>query len=324
MRLISFGLVGLIVLTGLFWVEQLAIDDLKRAQYHEQYLSTALQNAADDAVMSVKSSGDHYDSGEYLLTIAQPQMAVDNFILSLAQSLNMTSHDDLTALASYVPYIVLIDRQGYYIYAAALDDGAVYQYRKKLLPRIDFVHQIDDYYIFLDGVADIRIMYRQDNQWQVQYRSARDWCNLIDNDAVKQFLSAPNYQQRCAKLKLAQLEADLNYIVNLHRGYAEERGCYYDFKFEPLEGSWTGVVERPGFMAALQGMPLSTSRHYQRLVVADYSIARQTQLYGFIDNGIKYYAPLAELPVLVDQSSAVFGSAIEAAKAGYYPYRPDD
>ncbi len=319
MRLTSFGLIGLMVISALFWSEQLTVQQIKTAQLREHYIELVLAHAAEDAVNVTRLGADNYAPYDNL-TLQQPKLVIETFISSLAQSLNMTAQGDLIRLSSYIPYIALVDSAGYYVYAVSPGSESGYQYQRTLLPRIDFVHKIDQYYIFLDGVDNIKIMYFDAGQWRVEYRQLTDWLDLIDNQAVRQFLSAPNYDQRIKQLKLEQLEADLSYIVNLHNQYAHARGLYYDFTFEPVGDSWTGVVERPTLLAALQGVPLSNSDYFDQIISANYTITRDEQYYGFSYNGVKYYAKQADIPADSTLLDDVFYSPQDAAKKGYYPY----
>ncbi len=319
MRLISFGLIGLIVISALFWIEQLTIEQMKSAQLREHYIEMAFSHAAEDAVNATRLGSDDYAlQGD--LTTERPSLVIETFITGLANSLNMTAQDDLIRLSNYIPYIVLVDGAGYNIYAVAPQSEVGHQYQRKLLPRIDFVHKIDDYYIFLDDVENIKIMSRRTGQWRVEHHQLAEWCNIIENSAVHQFLSDANYEQRINQLKLAQLEGDLAYIVNLHNQYAKQYGLSYDFTFEPIGDSWTAVVERPTFIAALQGIPLDNNTYYDRMVSYHYTVTRQEQYYGFTYNGVKYYAKLADLPMDAQLSEDVFYSPQDAAKQGYYPY----
>ncbi len=320
MRLISFGLIGLIALTAFFWTEQLTIEQIKTAQLRDYYVEMALSHAAEDAVGATRMAAEDY-LGSDGLTVRRPEMAIDAFISSLAYSLNMTAQGDCLRLLNYVPYIVVVDASGYYVYATVPSGGGTAQYRHQLLPRIDFTHKIDDYYIFLGDAENVKIMYRQAGQWRVEKRPVDGWLGLIGNETVRQFLTAPDYQQRIAQLKLAQLEGDLATIVNDHNRYAAAHGLYYDFKFEPIGDSWMGVVERPTFIAALQGLPLANRQHFNKVISCNYSITRQEQYYGFSYNGVKYYAKIGDLPVDVSITEDVFYNPQDAAKQGYYPYK---
>ncbi len=320
MRLISFGLIGIMVLSAIFFSENMTIDTMKTTQLQEQYYQLILEHAAEDAANAIKSNSRNVSRNKQLIKIERPNLAVDAFITSMANSLNMTSQGDLIRLSNYIPYIVMVDSSGYYIYAVSPGQESGYQYQRKLLPRIDFMHKIDDYYIFLDNAPTIKIMHRQAGQWQINFRTRQEWLNTLNNTAVKDFLTTPNYQQHIAQLKLRQLEADLSHIVNLHNQYARERGLFYDFAFEPIDGKWTGVVERPTIIAALQGIPLANNQAIDHVVAHYASVIREEKYYGFIENGVKYYAMLDQLPVDVKLTDNIFLNPQDAAKKGYYPY----
>ncbi len=320
MKLINYGLIGIMVLSAIFFTENMTVAALKTTQYQTQYYQLVLSHAAEDAANAIKTSATNDVNKERSLKIEQPHLAVEAFITSLANSLSMTSKGDMIWLSNFIPYIVMVDNSGYYIYAVSPGEESGYQYQRKLLPRIDFMHKIDDYYIFLDDAPTIKIMHRQGGQWQVNYRSLADWLDIIDNTAVKDFLSAPNYKRRIAQLKLRQLESDLSDIVNLHNQYAHERGLFYDFAIEPIAGKWTGVVERPTIIAALQGMPLANNQVFDQVVAHYASVIREEKYYGFVYNGVKYYASLDQLPVSLHLTDNVFFNPQDAAKKGYYPY----
>ncbi len=320
MRLISFGLIGIMVLSAIFFTEDMTLDGIKATQYQEQYYHMVLEHAAEDAANAIKNNVKRDSAKNNDFIIEQPNLAVEAFITSLASSLNMISRGDVITLSNYIPYIVMVDSSGYYIYAVSPGEESGYQYQRKLLPRVDFLHKIDDYYIFLGDSHTIKIMHRQNGQWQVGFHTLLDWLNIIDNTAVKDFLSQPDYERHIAQLKLRQLEGDLSYIVNLHNQYAQERGLFYDFSFEPIAGKWTGVVERPTIVAALQGIPLANNQVFDEVLAYHASVVREEKYYGFVYRGVKYYATLDQLPVALHLTEDIFVNSQEAAKKGYYPY----
>ncbi len=321
MRLISFGLIGIMILTAIFFTEEMTIDAMKTTQFQEQYYRMMLAHAAEDAANAIKTTvkSDSASGNDYI--IERPNLAVETFITTLANSLNMTSRGDMITLSNYIPYIVIIDNTGYYIYAVSAGEESGYQYQRQLLPRIDFMHIIDDYYIFLDSRSTIKIMHRQNGQWQVAFHTLSDWLNIVDNENVKDFLSQPDYKSRIAQLKLTQLEADLSQIVNQHNQYAHERGLFYEFSFEPIGGKWTGVVERPTIVAALQGIPLANNQVFNEVAAHYASLMRDEKYYGFSYHGVKYYATIDQLPVTLNLTDNIFLNPQDAAKKGYYPYR---
>ncbi len=320
MRLISFGIVGLLVITVILFPQSLQIEREVAFQNAEYYIEKAVQHAAQDAVTALKSSAETYAKSDRILTVEQPLAGVENFMVSLANSLNMTSHEDLIRLSSYIPYIAIIDQKGYYIYAMVQVAGRPNTYLRQLLPRIDFMHQIGDYYIFLGDSDQVKVLYRKDSLWQVNYKSRAVWAVTAEDGAVRQFFAAPHYEQRVANLKRIQLESDLAQIVNAHNAYARARGIYYDFTFAPIGDSWNGVVERPSIVTALQGLPITKSRTYNAATVYHFALGLDKPYCGFVKNGVKYYAAKANLPVAEMHIEEVFSSAQDAAKSGYYPY----
>ncbi len=320
MRLISFGVVGLFVIAVILFPQSLEIDEAVAFQNAEYYLEKVVQHATEDAVTALKVSAEAHPKSAQLLTVEQPLAGVEGFITSLANSLNMTSREELIRLSHYIPYIAIIDQKGYYIYAAVQVDGSPNSYLRQLLPRIDFIHQIGDYYIFLGDPERVKLLYRQGSTWQVNYKSRDDWAVAAADGAVRQFFAAPHYEQRVANLKRIQLESDLAHIVNLHNAYAKRQGVYYDFTFAPIGNSWNGVVERPSIVAALQGLPLTNGKVSNETAVYHFALGRDKPYCGFVKNGVKYYARKANLPVAAARVEEVFSSAQEAAKSGYYPY----
>ncbi len=321
MRLTSFGVVGLFIIAALLFVQSLQMDELVALQGAEYYVDKVVQHAAEDAATALKASAQKYAESNRLLSVEQPAVAVRSFMDNLANSLNMTSREDLVRLSSYIPYIAIVDQKGYYIYAVVQSERAGHQYERQVLPRIDFVHQMGDYYIFLGDAERVKLLYREAGVWVVNYKSRSAWALEAKDASVRQFFAAPDYAQRVANLKRIQLEADLARIVNLHCDYAKCRGLYYDFTFAPSAGSWNGVVERPSIVAALQGLPLTERGVYDATQVYHFALEREASYCGFVVNGVKYYAVKADLPVAQARVEEVFSSAQAAAKSGYYPYR---
>lgn len=322
MKLASYGIIGLMILLPILAVESLQINNLEAQQIQRRYIDICVEQAVEDAAEAMMASQQTPSSGGNISSVA-PQVAVDTFFDSLTNSLNMASRDGHQQLSNYVPFIAVLDTNGYYIYAAASQDGGL-SYQKMIYPRINFIHEIDGYYITLSQDDNITMMY-QGNNGQIITSQDRlaNWLMSDIDQSVKDFLNDPNYTMNMRQLRLSQLEADLKYYANAHNAYAQKRGISYQFAFQPIANSWTGIVEKPSIIVAVQGIPTAGGQYIDSIAYSNFIVDRGNEYCGVTINSVRYFVPKAyalDNKMAIEQ---VFHSPQEAAANGYYQYKID-
>lgn len=322
MKLASYGIIGLMILLPILAVESLQINSLEAQQIQRRYIDICVEQAVEDAATAMMGSQQTPSSGGNISSAA-PQVAIDTFFNSLANSLNMASREGRQQLSNYVPFIAVIDTEGYYIYAATSQDGGL-SYQKMLYPRVNFIHQVAGYYIALSQDDTITMMYRdKSGKINVDQDRLAGWLAADIDQSVKEFISAPDYTVKMRQLRLNQLEADLKYYANAHNAYAQKRGISYQFAFEPIANSWTGIVEKPSIVVAVQGIPTGGGQYIDSIAYSNFTIDRGGEYCGVTIDGVRYFVSKT---YALDNKMAIekiFHSPQEAAANGYYHYEID-
>ncbi len=315
MKLNNYCLITLMVILTIFGVEKLELNRkealLKQQFYYDRIVNNALADAGTNLKLSLTTS--NYSS--HLDSEAKVQIVVDSFITSLANTISTNSKAGKKMIEFYIPFIVVGDSNGYYIYTTYnLDDN----YQKRILPKIRYCTQFGQDIYFFQGekIAHLEML---NNELKLIYHSRDYYLNHDCADELKAILVSSNRQEKIATLKRKQLEQDLTYYCNIYNQKLNRLGLHYNFSIDNI-ASWQTKINQPFILAAVSGLPLIKGQYYSKIVSANHALEYTNDYCGFTENNVKYYVSLNNEKAGSVAIESYFTSAYDAASKGYFPY----
>ncbi len=318
MKLIKVATLFVIITVSLFLVQNLKINSLEEAFYKEKYIRTVLENAAEDAAITLKESSNIYGiSSENLFEIKE-QEVFNEFMKSLAASFGAVSEIERIQFNRYVPLMIILAEDGYYtsvIDKVVTDDG-VYLTRV-VSPKKYYSFEREDVYYFFKLSGEATILYQdvEGNLNEVSGSSEEILSNsmitvdtsFINNIDVKKYI-------------VERLNEDIIYSLKAYNSRMKKYGKKIDLNFSSINDRLNTAVDSPSFLVVFSSGEKGGYSDMGIIGSCRFRIKRNDFYVGFEKNGIKYFARKSELKEFDDDSSMLFLSRFEAAKNGYYEY----
>lgn len=323
MKITSFAIIFVMIFYPLFQIASMHLNDQEEALHLTNRYNTVMKTAIQDAAYVLNGSADQSHRPDYASRkafLANKERAVDAFYRTVA--LNFNVEGDSTALgvlAGYIPAIVVIDYDGYYVYATEsfLDVSGQTQLRPVWSPKKPYAYsdaQGNTVQFTLDSFT--KTYDRSSSKWIEGFReevAASTDVSLLQNEKT--------FEGVRRQTIITAIQHDLAYYINRHNQYATRYGIDYLFTLPSIsQEEWDNGIDDIGIVAFLQGIPVG-DQAYNNYAFGGGRISLKQSVYGAIDSvtGIKYYSrKLEELPGEVEET---FDSEKEAALSGYFPIR---
>ncbi|GAB6930175.1 hypothetical protein JCM10914A_41580 [Paenibacillus sp. JCM 10914] len=318
MKITDLAIIFTAIFLPMFIILGFRSENLEDIRYVELKYSSALRTAAQDAgfMLNVNASQGMepaYDSLKFMN--ADKELALESFAKTLY--INMGIAEDPAAQAAlwwYIPALVVIDYDGYYIYALQSyeSDAGEEVLQHVWSPKIPYawtdsignsVHFTLDSYVNVYESAS--------RQWQRGYQkelSGRTLVRLLDNEDT--------FEQMRRITIVNQIQEHLTYYIQRHNQGALRNGISYNFMLPYIaQEEWLNTIDDIGLLAFIQGLPIG-DQYYNNYALGGGRLVKNPVYYGSMDHrGIRYY--YREVCSFGDAILEVFPSAKQAAAAGY-------
>lgn len=294
--------------------------DLQEVNRLQLRYTTALRTAVQDAG-SVLNRNElqqfevGYSSDKYMRT--DKELALSVLLQSLA--INFGIADDSlvqAALMKYIPAVVVIDYDGYWIYA--LDEFSSANGE----PRLEHRWHPKRPYVYTDSAGN-SAAFSLDSYIRVISSTTgeemRGWLeDLAPATAIPLLQNAEVFEQVRRSTIVRQIEEDLQQVIAEHNEFTARLGFTYTFTLPTIpKEEWNNTLDDVGVIAFLQGIPIG-NHYYNNFALGGGRLRKTERLEGGVDptTGIKYYYfAKCELPYNTEE---VFARKQEAAARGYY------
>ena len=297
------------------------VNTIKR-QYRS-YMTAACESAMDSVEIV------DFSKGSLFSVKANRQMAVDTFFMTLSKSFN---REGIYAyeIIRYVPVIVLIDYDGFYIWhneqttvtseaMAKVNWGDIDEFRSWSEVLGDYVIR---YYLNDDvKITDIR-------NGNAYYGKRSEMYNLINDELLCFLNNSEAFDLRKASIITRNVKETIEYYINNNN-----LNVSYNIEFATLDGeNWGRLFKTPTILAFLQGKQLEEINSNIVLNIYSFSGIELTGAYHYFIDNFNYYHCLEEL---IDNGSVInigdkyyyegviitniYNSMEECARLGAYP-----
>ena len=320
MKITNFAILLVLLLLPMLVINNLNVTKLKQAMNEELRYNAALQTAAQDAAKTLTLNVNQTGEAGYVSLrkfSANKEAAVRTFFHTLA--LNFGVKDDPIgerALQEYVPLLIVVEYDGYSVYAPQ-------EYRNKdSQTELKHVWMPKKPYAYSDAAGNslsftlddhVTAYDRGQNLWEEGKRSAVS--SKVNIDLLKQ---PATFEQVRRSTIIQLIQADLEHYINTYNSYAKRYGIHYTFTIPTIsDEEWTNSINDIGILAFLQGMPMSGDQMYNSYALGGARLVKKPVIYGTTDDGIKYY--YKSTCGFSYQPEETFTTEKEAAKKGYHP-----
>lgn len=294
---------------------------MQKVNEYENRYDFALKTALQDGSVSLNRNSSQqlearYQSAKFFN--ADKELAIDSFFRTLFVNFDI-KNDSISQkhLMTYIPAVLVIDYDGYWIYAILEYEKSngeiVYQHSWRSKKPYAYSDQNGNTINFtLDSY--IRAYDSQEREWIAGYQS--DLQNISNISLLK---DEKSFEEQRRSTIISSIQNDLAYFINKHNEYATRYGISYTFKLPLIDQEeWTNSINDIGMVAFIQGIPIG-EKFYNNYAFASGRLIKKKEIYGAIDDatGYKYYFNNScNFPYRIEE---VFSSEKEAAAEGYYP-----
>jgi hypothetical protein len=248
------------------------------AQRNTQY-TAYLDSAVQDCVREMKNGG---DDETMMPEPADRERVMETFFRSLSMNFGYTTREDMERLHMYVPVLLLVDMDGYYIVSNELiegDDGSLITPVISGLNPWTLVSEDGNYMIRyrLDTNVEVTVLKREDrngNPTQVsgdfrdvyeELGSPYELKKLGFDGRDETINPVPDFMEKRNEWLIPELEHQVETYMNRNNIAAayQDVAASYQFTMPQTEyDEWAGLLDGPSCMAFLQGVRVSNSRDY--------------------------------------------------------------
>ncbi|CAM4411486.1 hypothetical protein U9M73_06535 [Paenibacillus phoenicis] len=322
MKITDWAVIFVIIIAPVVWLGGLRAENLREVNRLETRYTAALRTAVQDAAASLNrnelqqfESG--YGSSKWMR--ADKEQALAALLRSL--SLNFGVADDPAgqqSLLAYIPAIVVMDYDGYFLYAADMDlssDTWTYRWQDKKP------------YTYLDASGN-SIAFTLDRNVTAYDAAANHWFSGLQTE-IKSEISIPLLQNeetfdavRRATI-VRRIEEDLARAIRAHNRIAAKLGVDYTFTLPVIpQEEWNNTLDDVGILVFLQGIPVG-DHYYNNYAFGGGRLDLAPAIVGAVDptTGLKYYyrKTCARASELGYREEEIFPNERAAAENGYFP-----
>lgn len=331
MKLTDYAILFVILILPFCFILDITTRSTEEAIYKKTEINRILDTAVDDSATDLLERGLLSKKG-----IINKEKAVETFFNSLYLNLNIFEDEiQKKRIEGYVPCIVVVDYDGYYLMNNQESYNTVRKERETRLvwnPKRTYAYK-DSKYLYYFTLDDFVTVCYKDAEGKEQFLE-----DTIDNLKTQltdsDILKDKDLFDRVRRRTIVEcIKNDINYSINRHNSIARQYGITYNFTLPVISNEdWYKSVDDTGILVFFQGMPIGfTNERINNFSLGGARMVKAPKFYGELDanTNIKYYhrssCPMVkaklEDPDLVMDNMMIFDSKKEAAKAGYLPCR---
>ncbi|EHB64578.1 MULTISPECIES: hypothetical protein [Paenibacillus] len=312
-----------IVFTAIFFPLLLILgfryESLEDIRYVEMKYTAALRSAVQDGSTNLNRNETQsfeaaYDSKKFMR--ADKDQAMKAFAQTLYMNMGIEDGDSASqaALWWYIPALVVLDYDGYFIYALQSYTNATgeEEMRHQWTPKLP--------YAWSDGEGNsvqftldsfVRVYESSSSRWYAGWRhelAGQSGVSLLQNEETFEHIR---------RITIVNAVQDrLAYYIQRHNESALRNGMTYIFTLPVIsQEEWVNTIDDVGMLAFVQGIPLG-DRYYNNYAIGGARLVKSPVYFGGVDErGLKYYfRDDCSFPFQVEET---FSHPKEAAAAGY-------
>lgn len=323
MKIIEWAIIFILLAFPMYWVSSEKADERLATLELEQRYNAILRTAAQDGSSVLnQNENPYYEAGYASAKYFRVNKEAGLETLLQTLYLGFRVEDDpigQQALLSYIPAIVVMDYDGYYLYGIQDWTTAGGEIRSTHGWSLKKPYTYTDssgftYYFHLDGTYNVYFK-NKEILLDSRYDQLADW-GLAGNGGLLERSDELEAVRRTTTVQ--SIELDLQALIARHNRYAAHSGIEYTFTLPAIDQEeWNNTLDDVGILLFLQGIPLGQS-YYNNFALGGGRLLKREPVIGGINEqtGIKYYYP--EACAEAYRTEETFSNEREAAAEGYF------
>lgn len=320
MKITDWAVIFVLIAGPLLWISGWNTEQLRESNRLEIRYNTVLKTAAQDAgILLNQNESQFYESGYGSVKFMRADKEAALAALKETLALNFGIADDplaMQALMTYIPAVVVVDYDGYYIYAmeelTGTDGHPFAEHRWR--PKKPYVYR-DLEGKSLSFTLDQRVTVINPRTGEsvtgLREEVGSEWSIPLIQDKE-------TFDQVRRSVIVRGIEEDLEDIIHRHNEITRKLGVTYTFTLPVIsQEEWNNTVDDVGVLVFLQGIPVG-NQYYNNYALGGGRLVKRRPVYGGIDpgTGIKYaFNDRCPYPF---QPVETFTNPRDAAASGYF------
>ncbi|MCX7772808.1 MAG: hypothetical protein N2376_06825 [Clostridia bacterium] len=314
MKITDLSIIFILIILPFCFLLEIKTANAEIAIYKRVEIHTILDTAVEDGSSTLVEYGSSKN------VVINKERAVKAFLTSLYINFGVSADPiGQKMLQGYLPCIIVIDYDGYYVLSNEAYRNASGQTETKLVwsTKRPFVYNSPNY-SFSFTLDEQVTVYTLSNGFISGTRdqlAGKIVSNVISDEAL--------FEQIRRRTIVEALKKDINYAINKHNDIARRFGISYYFTLPTIENEdWYKTIDDVGLLVFFQGMPIGiTNERINNFSLGGARVVKLSKYFGQEDplTHIKYYHKQG-CPQLLSQDTA-FDSRANSAKNGYFPCR---
>ncbi|MED4599652.1 hypothetical protein P9314_02900 [Paenibacillus validus] len=319
MKIIEWAIVGVLIFLPFATVNRIEVETQRKALLTELRYNAALNAAVDDAARTLTVNANQQRETQYE-SAKRVALNKDEAIAAFYRTLytNFGIADDPIAqgvLNRYIPAVVVIGYDGFYIYAEDEWTGTDGNTERKP------VWGAKKPYAYAD-LSGNSLSFTLDDFVLAYDAGSRSWHEGLRVDVRQQtnialLKDAERFEQVRRSTIVRAIEDELAYRINKHNESVSRFGLSYTFTLPTIsQEEWHNTVDDVGVLAFIQGIPMG-GKFYNNYALGGSRVLKKPEIVGARKGSMKvYYHTTCGFSYPVEET---FSSEKAAALKGYMP-----
>ncbi|HEY8499472.1 MAG TPA: hypothetical protein VIL89_02545 [Clostridia bacterium] len=312
MKLTDLSILFVIIVLPFILILRIKSENLQNAAYKSEVINRYLDAAVEDASEAMIIRGVDKE-----IEISC-ENAVNTFFNTLFINFNVGGDERAKSLLSaYIPVIVLIDYDGYFVMSMEEYTNSKGEAEQKMIwkPKKPYVYESGGF-IYLFTLEQKVTVYSSSSKRFYEGLPEDIKVNLPAADVLENGL----FDDVRKRTIVESIKNDVNAAINKHNKYAVRFGITYNFSPPSIsDGDWQRNIEDVGFLAFFQGLPIGLNgQRYNSFALGAARIVRKSIYY--IEKGANdlFYYHRDKCQVLTERNKP-YDSREECALDGAFP-----
>jgi hypothetical protein len=320
MKITRFVIIFCLILLPFFIVNNINISHNRKHQILETRYNHAIDTATQDAAKALITNASQSAEAQYefqkRLRINKEE-AAQTFFNSLYLNFNVFNDPvGQGVIQNYVPIILIVGYDGYYVYYMDEYTNAIGQKELKHVwsPKKPYAHADQNGNTFAFTLDDFVTVNRNaDQKWFEGFRG-----EIASTAGISLLNDAQTFDQVRRASIVNAIQKDLEYYINKYNNYAKRIGVAYTFTLPLIsQEQWNNTVNDVGVLSFVQGIPMG-EKYYNNYALGGSRLVKKPVYNGIIANGRKYYYSTNSCTSTFT-TVEIFTTEKDAASSGYIP-----
>lgn len=312
MKVTDISILFVIIILPFIQILRIQTDNLENTAYKNMVIDRYLDAAVEDASEAMVERGTYSKAG------ISRDKALAAFCNTLFANFNVMGNEpEQDYLTLYIPVIVLVDYDGYWVCSMEEFKNSEGQKEEKMVwkPKKTYGYENNGYvYLF---TLDSRVQVLDTSSNCFYEGTQQEMKTEVPDEIIQQDELFDAVRKRTV---MEAIKRDVNDAINAHNTFAKRYGITYQFSPPSIsDGDWYRNIEDIGFLAFFQGIPTGLQgMRYNSFALGAARIVRKEYYYIQQDaNGLFYYH--RETCGNLAHKDEVFDSREECAEKGAFP-----